>query len=206
MFICKLNDSNLKARGCQSIVEYFERYSQLLLYFSTNERRRIRRLCDAARRKCVERRMGFLLNVEWKFCKCDNMLEDGYPHTVGDTVVLPEHVLQYTDDGLTQLIVHEITHVFQRELPAYAAEEVRNLGFLPVRRWGEHRESLRANPDTDDLIYAFNDIECNPVLRQGATSLSEICLLPNFQYPGFGHIRNPEHPFEILAETNASKI
>lgn len=205
-FICKLNDTNLKARGCLSVLEYFQNYSGMIRQFSTAEKRRIYRICESARRRCLDNKLRHLLRVNWKFCKCDNMLEDGYPHTVGDIVMLPEHVLGYADEGLLRLIVHEITHVFQRELPLYAAEEVHGLGFVPVRRWGEHRDSLRANPDTDDLIYALKDIECNPVLRQGATSLSEICLLPHFEYPGFEHIRNPEHPFEIIAEMNASKV
>lgn len=206
-FIEKLDEANLRARGVRSHGEYFERYEEFVLEFTRTEKSRIHRLALIAKYKCRRQGMSHLLDVNWWFAKCDDRLENGYPHTIGGIIVLPKRVMQYDDSRLIKLMVHEATHVHQRAYPEFAARQVRALGFVPVRTWENHRESLRANPDTNNMIYANADgMECNPVLHQDARSLSEVSLKPYRTYPGFTHIQNPEHVFEIIAELNANAV
>ena len=205
-FIEKLNDANLRARGVWSLAEYLERYERLLMDFTPSEKNRIVHMCDIARSRCRTAGLMHLLDVNWRFAKCSNHLENGYPHTVGGVIILPEHAMRYGDDRLVRLIVHEVTHVHQRTYPDFASRQVFSLGFEPVRTWANHRESLRANPDTNNLIYAMDRVEVNPILHRDARSLTECHLGPCTGYPGLGHVRNPEHPFEIIAELNALSI
>lgn len=205
-FIRKLNHANLRARGVHSLHEYMERYESLLAEFTFGEKVRISRMCEAAMRRCRNAGLFHLFDVNWRFAKCSDALENGYPHTVGGIVVLPEHVMRYGDDRMVRLIVHEVTHVHQRAYPAFVARHVRAMGFEPARRWESHRESLRANPDTDDTIYAMDRDEANPVLHRDAESLADVSLAPCTAYKGLDHIRNPEHPFEIIAELNALAV
>ena len=205
-FIEKLDAANLRARGVGSCGEYLEKYERSLRAFTSCERSRVSRMCEVAKNRCRASGLVHLLDVNWRFAKCANTLENGYPHTVGGIVVLPEHVMRYGDDRMVRLMVHEITHVHQRAYPDFSARQVRELGFEPVRRWESHRESLRANPDTNNMIYAMDRDECNPVLHHDATSLAEVTLGPESGYAGLGHIKNPEHPFEIIAEINAFSV
>jgi hypothetical protein len=205
-FLEKLNDANLRARGVWTLAEYFDRYDGLLMEFTEQEKLRIAHVCEIARSRCRSAGFTHLFDVNWNFAKCSNRLENGYPHTIGGVIVIPEHALRYGEDRLARLIVHEVTHVHQRAYPNFASRQVRTLGFEPVRRWASHRESLRANPDTNNMIYALDRHEANPILHRDARSLAEVYLGPCKGYPGFSHVRNPEHPFEIIAELNAMSI
>lgn len=205
-FIEKLDEANLRARGVRSHGEYFERYEEFVVEFSSKEKVRIERLVVIAKHKCRRAGMSHLLDVNWRFAKCDDRLENGYPHTIGGIIMLPKKVLVYDDARLIKLLVHEVTHVHQRAYPEFASRQARALGFVPVRTWENHRESLRANPDTNNMVYSRDGAECNPVLHQDARSLSEVSLKPYRAYPGFARIHNPEHVFEIVAELNANAV
>ena len=203
-FIEKLDSANLRARGVFSRGEYLEKYEGSLREFTPLEKKRVARICELSKNRCRRAGLTHLLDVNWKFAKCDDQLENGYPHTIGGIVVLPQHTMRYGDVSLIKLFVHEITHVHQRAYPEFTSLQVKALGFSPVRKWSAHREYLRANPDTDNIIYARDRTECNPVLHHDAVSLSEVSSCA--PYPGLEHIRNPEHPYEILAEINAQLV
>lgn len=203
MFIEKLDGPNLKARGVRTHGEYIMRYENSLLKPSAQDRTKLNAVSARTRKECAVVGLHHLVEVPWRFAICEDTLEGGMPHTIGSVIVLPERVMKRRERELGELLVHEATHLHQRAFPDHASKTVSRLGFEPVRRLSSHREILRANPDTNNMIYALGRMEVNPVLHQGAETLFEYTLSPHQRYPGFASVRNHEHPFEIVAEINA---
>lgn len=206
LFLAKLDAANLRARGVRSVPEYLEAYERALLEPTPEERARLAAAAAEARRRCAAAGLTHLLEVDWRVALCAASLENGYPHTVGGTVVLPRTALQRELDSLVRLLVHEITHVHQRRFPVKAAAQARALGFAPVARLRDLRETVRANPDTDGTVYERAGVQVHPILRPGATSLDQVDLCPRASYPGLERAHNPEHVFEIVAEAYAAAV
>lgn len=204
MFIEKLDYPNLRARGVRTMREYIIKYENSILPLSEKEKNWIADIISKTRDTCGKNGLGHLLRVPWRIAKSHDGLENSMPHTIGSVIVLPEHVFRYySANDMALLLVHEATHLHQRAYPDFNSNAITRLGFKPVRTAKDHREVLRANPDTNNMIYALGRLEVNPVLDIDAENLSEYTLSPFCKYPSFEKIRNPEHPFEIIAELNA---
>jgi hypothetical protein len=89
------------------------------------------------------------------------LAENGWPHTHGEVVCLPESHFERPRVERVETMVHERVHVFQRRFPEEAAE-------LVVRAWGMRphpwdtvppglRALKRSNPDLDGAVYADRD-------------------------------------------------
>lgn len=82
---------------------------------------------------------------------CDKSYENGLPHTRGDTIILNLRTVKKTTiDDLCRLLLHEQTHVYQKQidLSSYLKEEYDNMSISK-----EELAKIPANPDTDLNTY-----------------------------------------------------
>jgi hypothetical protein len=212
----RMGKSNLRARGVRTREEYDRAYMSGLYDWSDVPevlRKRAVRIMDLARRRCVDAGFVALGEMPWKMTASSSGAENGWPHTVGDVMVIPMRALETRGDmDLMRLFVHEAVHVAQRkdpdgawgligekwnfaELSAEEADEIRVLG------------EERINPDTDGRIYRLEGRVCHPVFRGTPSTLADITLVPHSHHPRFlSSAHNHEHPYEIMAELVADEV
>jgi hypothetical protein len=90
--------------------------------------------------------------LPWKIgFTSDKSYENGLPHTRGDTILLNVRTVKTkTIDDLCRLLLHEQTHVYQKQidLGSYLKEEYDNMSISK-----EELAKIPANPDTDLNTY-----------------------------------------------------
>lgn len=212
----RMGPKNLLARRAADAAAYKEQYGRGMLDWGAVSPGVAAGVVDAARaakRACAEAGYAALARMPWRIALSgDASVENGYPHTVGDFMVIPLRAITSGAFGdLGQLLVHEAVHVAQRRDPEGAYR-------LVVGEWGFERVTdaaavdglgeARVNPDTDGLVYGLEGKLCHPVFSKASpSSLADVSLRPDGAYPRFeGLARNHEHPFEIMAELIASSV
>jgi hypothetical protein len=202
-FLERLDGPNLAARGVASVGEYLRRYRDAVLpSVPPFERSRARRAYRAAAARAAVAAPGLMRGLPPTVriaVSVGTAAENGYAHTAGDTIVLPiSSVRGLSAPELAALVAHELVHIYQRRNPEAARRAALDYGFVEVQP--EPGVSLRANPDTNGAVYRHGAESARPVLDDEPTSLASVRLLPNAAYTAFPGIKNPEHPYEIMAE------
>lgn len=124
----------------------------------------------------------------WKFALIDEVYEEGFPHTRMDIIFLSPKVVNYTDDNLIKILIHESIHIYQR----YKTTEINNYlkeNNYTVSRRRDSEPFIRANPDLDEYIY--KDKNGDEMIYKYKSSMPKGIndIIPN----------KNEHPFEKMA-------
>jgi hypothetical protein len=82
----------------------------------------------------------------------NDVYEGGFPHTRMNVIFMNELNVHMGELRLSSLFVHELIHIFQRMHPEITARRLSDFGFLPIRKI-VGSDNVRANPDTDKLLY-----------------------------------------------------
>ncbi|NDD31695.1 MAG: hypothetical protein EB084_25885 [Proteobacteria bacterium] len=187
-YAAALTSADLHARQTASIAAYVAASAGAADDFTPEERARIRE-CVAE----IDAMPGLaaLAPIPWVFAKTrDRVYENGLPHTRGSVIFLCPDTTPEDDDALTNLLVHEKVHVFQRLAPDYTDAYIRARGYERTRtRRADYSELVRSNPDLDEWVYTDADEGPIAALYTSATpaSITDVDMT--------GH----EHPFEAMA-------
>jgi len=188
-YIKSLSQFDLIARKVKSSNEYISKIINECLCFNETQIEKIN--------KCTNIANNFYFNkYRWKFALIGNVYEEGYPHTREDIIFLSPKIINYSDDALIEILIHESIHIYQR----YNKEEINDYlisNGYSISRKRETEPLIRANPDLDEYIYKDkNDIEMiykysckNPI------SMNDLIKSSN----------NNEHPFEVMAYEISNK-
>lgn len=144
-------------------------------------------------------------------------LENGYPHTHGDTICLPYPMFfDLSQREQLSIIVHEWIHVYQRLFPIALHKylfEVENMRVVGLRSMHPDRDRVRRNPDVNDLIYTTiseGGSYSLLTLQEGAQSLKDSQMThydeANRPVKVSMLVPDKEHPFESVAYSLARKI
>jgi hypothetical protein len=155
--------------------------------------------------------------IPWKFAKSRKGIEDNYPHTHKNIIILPYNF--YTTDirRLIHTIVHEKIHIYQRYNPIMTLT-------LYTKYWGLHIlefsqfENERANPDInrikfyyydpmlDKMVFNYQKYTDNPIsLRNSVIQIEPLEINVKHKRNRIYHhlISNnsyqSEHPNEVMA-------
>jgi hypothetical protein len=130
--------------------------------------------------------------IEWKIgCFTGMKYENGYPHTVDDTIVLPKEIVNtYTLKELTDTMMHEKTHIYQKLFQDDISHYIAAKGFEKIKK-REPSDNIRANPDIDNIVYRHRPTD-------------NIYRMRYSDYPSnIAHTidqnLNQEHPYEEMA-------
>lgn len=105
------------------------------------------------------------VDFPWKFvCTINNVVENGYPFTISDTIYIPYTELNtniYSKEFI-RLLIHERIHIFQRYFHYDVNKFIQSLGYVLYRPINRRSEDylLRSNPDLDQFIYLYDGIPC----------------------------------------------
>lgn len=158
-FYVRFSDADLSARRVKTIEEYLDKIKPGMSCFSLSEKLKIL--------YCIYRADGRIRQIhfnwydgekasriQWKIgCVQGKSYEDGLPHTIRDTIILSrELVNEYTIDQLTNTLIHENVHLYQKRYPEDARRYLSEYNFSVYKK-REPEDLVRSNPDIDDYIY-----------------------------------------------------
>uniref|UniRef100_A0A6C0CWD4 Uncharacterized protein n=1 Tax=viral metagenome TaxID=1070528 RepID=A0A6C0CWD4_9ZZZZ len=165
----------------------------------------------------------FLYDIPWVFAKSIRGIENDYPHTHKDMIILPYDFLKRSRFSLVNTIIHEKVHIFQRY-------NMISTITLYLDYWGlvlesyEKMKDQRANPDINNINFSYFDPMINDRVitynryTNNAVSLKDSVVIQNKLEASsekkslvyFGLIQNDhyqtEHPNEVMACLIADKI
>jgi hypothetical protein len=121
--------------------------------------------------------------------------EEGLPHTRKNIIFLSTKVLNYSEDELIKILIHEKIHIYQRYNEKLFKNIISNMGYTEVSINDISTNTLkyiRANPDLDKKIYKN--------INDGNLML---CLYSSDRPNGINDVLikdySSEHPYEKIA-------
>ena len=135
-------------------------------------------------------------SIPWNIALIDDTsrYEDGLSHTRGDVIFITRETLY--GPGITTTMIHEKIHAFQKTYPDSIENYIRMFHFTSdINRRenvGYNGEYVRANPDTNGLIYADeNNVLLKAVYLPDAKTIRQVRYTQcDSQYC--------EHPYERM--------
>lgn len=201
-FFASMTPADLSARNVSKVQDYKNRYVYSSKPFSAAEQhvlsaksREIDEICSVFPGKR-------LASIPWKFVKLAPVVENGFPHTMDDTIFLPERLFRLGDASMTKTMLHEKIHVYQRAYPL-------STNVLICEYWGYEVAGLRSayplarnNPDITPVLYARHG-HATPCV-QFYNSERPDDLADSYVHPDCGE--KYEHPYEQMAYVIADAI
>jgi len=146
-----------------------------------------------------------LANIKWVLSltsseNSDNNLiggyEEGLPHTRKNVIFLSNKVLNYPEDELIKILIHEKIHIYQRNNEELFKIIVENMGYTEVSNITEISyntiKHIRSNPDVNRKIY-----------KNQNTGKFMLCLYNSDKPNGINDVElkdySLEHPYEKIA-------
>ena len=158
-FYVRFSDADLSARRVKTIEEYLEKIKPGMSCFSLFEKLKILYCIYRADERIRQIHFDWYdgekaSRIPWKIgCVQGKMYEDGLPHTIRDTIILSrELVNEYTTDQLTNTLIHENVHLYQKRFPEDTRKYLAQHNFSVYKK-REPEDLVRSNPDIDDYIY-----------------------------------------------------
>lgn len=199
-YFTRLNEADLKARLATSQEHYMKMYKSHLTTFSSQETKQLNKIIKDLNENYLYKYKN-LYKMPWNLVKFKD-IEENYPHTLGDTIFLPERFFEYDPARQTETILHEKIHVYQRMYPIETSKLIRGLGF-EVFNSQANVPLIRSNPDTDSFVYKLNNtVQAAMFSNNTPSSIKEaqVAILQGDKPWNFGPtIHQLEHPFEIMA-------
>ena len=148
-----MNQANLSARGCTSLDDLYNKYINAFDDITPDEQKNIDKfILDLLNNVKQYNSSYYNYIVKWlsiiSFAKAKSWLEGGMPHTLDNTIVMDAS--WFTNPRKTTLL-HEITHVHQRNTPLDYEDLYPSLGYLynpeDIRGMDSIYPLNRNNPD-----------------------------------------------------------
>jgi hypothetical protein len=141
-----------------------------------------------------------IANIKWVLAitRNDNggKYEDGLPHTRKHIIFLSQDFLNYSEDEIIKLLIHEKIHIYQRHNEALFKTIIYNMGYTEISLDNEISHDklkyVRSNPDVNNNIY-----------KNVHTGKLMICLYSSDKPKNINDIiiqnYSMEHPYEKIA-------
>lgn len=168
----RFNSIDLAVRKCYSIHECKNKYFKGLRLMSICEKLLLSKYIKTIQRHINSKSMFY--QIPFRVVMFNPSSENGYPHTHGNIIMLPDGFLNSFDENKIDTLLHEQIHVYQKLYP---------LDFLDlyINFWGfdllgiTTDDKSRSNPDTNLLVFA--DSQGKPIhstYAHDATQLTDI--------------------------------
>ena len=207
-YIANMSEYDLYARKVGSFSEYKNIISKLTMSFSDEEKILLQKCTtyadnffkstDFSSTDYYKFVNGYdLASIPWVFAlttKIDNKeYEEGFPHTRHNIIFLSKQILLYNDIDLTNTLIHEKIHIYQRYNKELFKQIIKNMNYESIEKKSNiNYELIRANPDLDSNIYYDKH-----------TNKDIVCLYKSKTPNSINDVKysymNIEHPYEKIA-------
>lgn len=175
-YVRNLTVLDLHARNVKTHVEYLNNIEDTAISFTEDEKELLVICAKNADEYLMneafkELRYGGYLNgndianIKWVFANTyTNYFNDvikeneqGLPHTRENIIFLSKNVLKNDVLNLTNTLIHEKIHIYQRYNPDIFAKIINEMGLKEMDKASfKHAKYIRSNPDTNDKIYYYD--------------------------------------------------
>ena len=241
-YVRNLSELDLHARGVKTHVEYMNQIEDTAISFTDDEKELLERCAKDADKYLRNERFkevdyGKHLNgndiadIKWIFANTytnyylDVMKENeqGLPHTRENVILLSKNVLKNDALNLTNTLLHEKIHIYQRYNPEIFDTIIKEMGLKELdRKHFKQAKYIRSNPDTNNKLYYYPTAKNNSILdiitgSASAASAAEgtdrvpeydldkvmVCLYRNDKPNSINDViqknYTAEHPYEKIA-------
>ena len=199
-YVNNLSDIDLNARKVKTKKEYIDNIRKTSCDLNDNEKVLLKKCCINADNylltcKLHDNYINYkeLANIKWVICctyKNESFqYEEGLPHTRENVIFLSKSVLNYSEENLTNTLIHEKIHIYQRYNKDVFDKLIYANGYKKI---DYNNKFIRSNPDTNNDIYLDNKTKNIMVClyrNSKPTSINDV-IMKNFSL---------EHPYEKYA-------
>jgi hypothetical protein len=147
-----------------------------------------------------------IANIKWVLAitRNDNgeKYEDGLPHTRKNIIFLSQDVLNYSEDEIIKLLIHEKIHIYQRQNDALFKTIIYNMGYVEISESPTSPASTTISQDKLKYVRSNPDVN-NKIYKNVHTGELMICLYSSDKPKRINDIiiQNyaMEHPYEKIA-------
>jgi hypothetical protein len=210
-YFYKMNNYDLQVRKSNNNKEYLNKYQLGYQNFTIAQKNLLLYFINIIEKKIIK--FKYFKNIPWIFVKIDDSLENSYPHTIENVIVLSNDFFNKSLKYQITTIIHEKVHIYQRIYPKYIEILYNNWGFNKI---DFNIHNCRNNPDiknyysynTNYLIiqlYYDNPQQLNHSntfiidLNNNNKLLLNNDLIKQFDLPDL-ETNNLEHPNELMAD------
>ena len=212
-YVRNMSELDLCARNVKSHMEYINNIKDTAISFEQSEKDLLTK-CAANADKYFkteaykELKYSKYLNgnniasIKWIFAntstnRFNNKImenEEGLPHTRENIIFISKNVLKYDELNLTNTLIHEKIHIFQRYNTEILDKIISDMGLKELdRRLYKYSKYIRTNPDTNNKIY-YNEKNKDIIF---------VCLYRNNNPNSINDVLHnnysTEHPYEKIA-------
>jgi hypothetical protein len=205
-----MNTYDLKVRKNNNKNEYLKRYQSGYEPFTIKQKNILLYIVNIVNNN-INKYTNFK-NIKWIFVKINTNLENSFPHTIENVIVLSNDFFNNSINNQINTIIHEKVHIYQRMYPDYIN--------ILYTKWGFKKTDFtlnnnRNNPDIK-YYYSYNNnlliqlYNNNPYelydsntylinLENNDKILINNNIIKQYDLPNI-IINKLEHPNEIMAE------
>ena len=209
-FFNNMNSYDLQVRKSNNNNEYLKKYQLGYRTFTKQQKKILDNIVNIIENK-INKYDNFK-NIKWIFVKIDTNLENSYPHTIENVIILSNNFFNYSIDSQINTIIHEKVHIYQRMYPEYIN--------ILYNKWEFKKTDItfnnnRNNPDIK-YYYTYNNnlliqlYTNNPKelhhsntyyinLENNNKIIIDNNIIKKYNLPDIA-INKLEHPSEIMAE------
>ena len=177
MYVRNMSDLDLHARKVKTYIEYINNIEDTAISFTDEEKDlliKCAKNADIYLRKETFKELDYakyingnnIADIKWIFAntytnRYNNILkenEEGLPHTRENIIFLSKNVLKYDELALTNTLIHEKIHIYQRYNSSIFDKIINEMGLkeLDIKTY-KYAKYIRSNPDTNNKIYYNGD-------------------------------------------------
>ena len=220
-YVRNMSPLDLHARNVKTPAEYINRIEDIAISFTDDEKDLLRRCtkdADVYLRNEVFSEFeygkhlngGAIADIKWIFANTYTKYEldvikeyeQGLPHTRENIILLSKNVLKYDALNLTNTLIHEKIHIYQRYNPVIFDTIIKEMGLKELdKRAFKQAKYIRSNPDTNNKIYYYPEV----VKDADAYDIDKVmvCLYRNDKPNSINDViqknYTAEHPYEKIA-------
>jgi hypothetical protein len=239
-YVRNLSELDLHARNVKTHVEYLHNIEETAISFTDEEKELLVKCANNADKYLInqtfsELKYGKFLNgndiagIKWIFANTyTNYFNDvikeneqGLPHTRENIILLSKNVLKYDELNLTNTLIHEKIHIYQRYNSDIFDKIIKDMGLKELdKKSFKQAKYIRSNPDTNNKLYYYaknndNTIDLlntmmniggdadNNVIKDYDDDKVMVCLYRNDKPNSINDVKQKdyaaEHPYEKIA-------
>ena len=220
-YVRDFSELDLHARNVKTYMEYIGNIEDTAISFSEEEKALLIKCANNAdkyfkKETYKELKYGKHINgddiadIKWIFANTytnhfNNVIkeyEEGLPHTRENIIFVSKNVLKYDELNLTNTLIHEKIHIYQRYNSKLFDKIIREMGLLELdMKSFKYAKYIRSNPDTTNKIYYDNDGNINSNNDDNDNVM--VYLYRNDNPNGINDViqnnYSKEHPYEKIA-------
>lgn len=219
-YVRNMSELDLHARHAKTYIDYINNIEDTAITFTAEEKELLGKCADKAdnyfkMEQFKELEYANHINgndiagIKWVFANTyanhfnDTIkeYEEGLPHTRENIIFVSKNVLKYDELNLTNTLIHEKIHIYQRYNSVLFENIIKDMGLIEIdKKAYKSAKYIRSNPDTNSKIYYAPDNTKKGIAMDANVM---VCLYrtnnPNSINDVIHKNYSTEHPYEKIA-------